>query len=48
MTHFRIYLYKQMSNAGQAFSTFLIYSNKTCGSDNSLVSFLLASEVGES
>jgi len=47
MTHFRIYLYKQKSIAGQTYSTFLICSNKPYGSDNSLVSFFHPSALGQ-
>jgi len=47
MTRFRIYLYKQKSNVGQTFNTFLICSNKLYGSDSSLVSFLLPTTLGQ-
>jgi len=47
MTHFRIYLNKQKSKAGQTFSTCIIYSNKSYGSDSRLVSFYLPSGLGQ-
>jgi len=47
MTHFRAYLYKQKSNAGQTFSTFLICNNKPYGSNISLVSFCLPRGAGQ-
>jgi len=47
MTHFRIYLNSQKSNASQTFNTFLICSNKSYGSDNGLVSFLRPGALGQ-
>lgn len=38
MTHFRISLSRQQSNAGQTLSTFVICSNKCYGSGNGAVS----------
>jgi len=48
MAHFRIYLNMKKSNAGQTFSTCMIRSNKPYGSDNSLVSFFVPSELVKS
>jgi len=47
MTHFRIYLDNQKSNASQTFSTFLICSNKLYDSDTSLASFLVPGARGQ-
>jgi len=48
MTHFRIYLYKQKSNASRTFSTFLLCNNKSYGSNISLASSFVPSALGQS